>query len=154
MVVSCLFSFFLLLMSPRPPRSTRTYTLFPYTTLFRSWRPPLGAAAFFVPRRCGNMAHVFANDRLLAHRAGAVPAAGLGRGPANAAAGAGAGTRETRAAAAAQLHRVLPVQLPRRERRHDTRVRRAAADGSVGAGADQTLAHTHHSPAERKKGAR
>src|SRR3546814_1277755 len=23
-------------MSPRPPRSTRTYTLFPYTTLFRS----------------------------------------------------------------------------------------------------------------------
>src|SRR3546814_5464002 len=24
------------LMIPRPPRSTRTYTLFPYTTLFRS----------------------------------------------------------------------------------------------------------------------
>src|SRR3546814_2667733 len=23
-------------MNPRPPRSTRTYTLFPYTTLFRS----------------------------------------------------------------------------------------------------------------------
>src|SRR3546814_1676757 len=26
-------------MIPRPPRSTRTYTLFPYTTLFRSSRP-------------------------------------------------------------------------------------------------------------------
>src|SRR3546814_15851558 len=26
-------------MLPRPPRSTRTYTLFPYTTLFRSARP-------------------------------------------------------------------------------------------------------------------
>src|SRR3546814_4380897 len=25
------------LMLPRPPRSTRTDTLFPYTTLFRSW---------------------------------------------------------------------------------------------------------------------
>src|SRR3546814_11831824 len=32
-----LVSFFCL-MSRRPPRSTRTYTLFPYTTLFRSAR--------------------------------------------------------------------------------------------------------------------
>src|SRR3546814_6542769 len=31
------FSIFFLLMIRRPPRSTRTYTLFPYTTLFRSW---------------------------------------------------------------------------------------------------------------------
>src|SRR3546814_6777416 len=30
-------------MSRRPPRSTRTYTLFPYTTLFRSvWSPRTG----------------------------------------------------------------------------------------------------------------
>src|SRR3546814_7854455 len=28
-------------MIRRPPRSTRTDTLFPYTTLFRSWRPLL-----------------------------------------------------------------------------------------------------------------
>src|SRR3546814_14169468 len=28
---------FLFLMIRRPPRSTRTDTLFPYTTLFRSW---------------------------------------------------------------------------------------------------------------------
>src|SRR3546814_6891094 len=27
-------------MRRRPPRSTRTDTLFPYTTLFRSWTPP------------------------------------------------------------------------------------------------------------------
>src|SRR3546814_15155497 len=31
---------FLFLMIRRPPRSTRTDTLFPYTTLFRSPRPP------------------------------------------------------------------------------------------------------------------
>src|SRR3546814_3428941 len=29
---------FFFLMIRRPPRSTRTDTLFPYTTLFRSWR--------------------------------------------------------------------------------------------------------------------
>src|SRR3546814_14481927 len=31
------FIFFFFLMIRRPPRSTRTDTLFPYTTLFRSW---------------------------------------------------------------------------------------------------------------------
>src|SRR3546814_19132708 len=31
-----LFRLFFFLMIRRPPRSTRTYTLFPYTTLFRS----------------------------------------------------------------------------------------------------------------------
>src|SRR3546814_20714608 len=35
MFISCVILFFLL-MIPRPPRSTRTDTLFPYTTLFRS----------------------------------------------------------------------------------------------------------------------
>src|SRR3546814_9630644 len=50
MVICCLFSFFFL-MIPRPPRSTRTDTLFPYTTRFRSEkgqrepRFPFGAAA-------------------------------------------------------------------------------------------------------------
>src|SRR3546814_375550 len=33
---SYFFVFFFFLMIRRPPRSTRTYTLFPYTTLFRS----------------------------------------------------------------------------------------------------------------------
>src|SRR3546814_13140559 len=37
--MSCLLCiFFFFLMIRRPPRSTRTDTLFPYTTLFRSWR--------------------------------------------------------------------------------------------------------------------
>src|SRR3546814_2142160 len=34
--MSCIFSYFFFLMIRRPPRSTRTDTLFPYTTLFRS----------------------------------------------------------------------------------------------------------------------
>src|SRR3546814_18883041 len=33
-----LLYFFFFLMIRRPPRSTRTDTLFPYTTLFRSWK--------------------------------------------------------------------------------------------------------------------
>src|SRR3546814_7305835 len=35
----CLYIFFLMIR--RPPRSTRTDTLFPYTTLFRSSLPPV-----------------------------------------------------------------------------------------------------------------
>src|SRR3546814_12092011 len=35
---------FFFLMIRRPPRSTRTDTLFPYTTLFRSKEIPLGGA--------------------------------------------------------------------------------------------------------------
>src|SRR3546814_12431677 len=38
------FLFFFLLMIRRPPRSTRTDTLFPYTTLFRSARARLQLA--------------------------------------------------------------------------------------------------------------
>src|SRR3546814_12580468 len=36
MVLCCFCYFFFCLMIRRPPRSTRTDTLFPYTTLFRS----------------------------------------------------------------------------------------------------------------------
>src|SRR3546814_14321903 len=35
-----LYYVFFFLMIRRPPRSTRTYTLFPYTTLFRSLAAP------------------------------------------------------------------------------------------------------------------
>src|SRR3546814_13726993 len=49
------FFMFFFLMIRRPPRSTRTDTLFPYTTLFRS-RPPgrsaTGPAAAAPGRRC------------------------------------------------------------------------------------------------------
>src|SRR3546814_15131527 len=41
--------FFFFLMIRRPPRSTRTDTLFPYTTLFRS--PALAALPLVVPIR-------------------------------------------------------------------------------------------------------
>src|SRR3546814_12734562 len=38
-----MFFFFFFLMVRRPPRSTRTDTLFPYTTLFRSRGPAFAA---------------------------------------------------------------------------------------------------------------
>src|SRR3546814_1043604 len=37
-MLHCLYSVLFVLMQRRPPRSTRTDTLFPYTTLFRSFR--------------------------------------------------------------------------------------------------------------------
>src|SRR3546814_12075152 len=41
MFASCLLVYIFFLMIRRPPRSTRTDTLFPYTTLFRSERSHL-----------------------------------------------------------------------------------------------------------------
>src|SRR3546814_14564524 len=40
------YNSFLFLLIRRPPRSTRTDTLFPYTTLFRSWRRSGGRCTF------------------------------------------------------------------------------------------------------------
>src|SRR3546814_13631481 len=48
-LLSCLFFF---LMIRRPPRSTRTDTLFPYTTLFRSCRPPDARAVHAATAGC------------------------------------------------------------------------------------------------------
>src|SRR3546814_12779331 len=46
------FSLFFFLLIRRPPRSTRTDTLFPYTTLFRSaWNPDDDAADMLVGDR-------------------------------------------------------------------------------------------------------
>src|SRR3546814_5264936 len=45
------FVFFFFLMIRRPPRSTRTDTLFPYTTLFRSW---CGTASASLANRRGS----------------------------------------------------------------------------------------------------
>src|SRR3546814_16484531 len=56
MIVSVLFIF--LLMVRRPPRSTRTYTLFPYTTLFRSHRQALAAAAANIEKREARCAEI------------------------------------------------------------------------------------------------
>src|SRR3546814_5290858 len=47
--------FFFLLMIRRPPRSTRTDTLFPYTTLFRS--PAGDAANGYEEQRSGSPSH-------------------------------------------------------------------------------------------------
>src|SRR3546814_4790718 len=42
-------------MIPRPPRSTRTDTLFPYTTLFRSRKPSRVLDQFRVSESCCNV---------------------------------------------------------------------------------------------------
>src|SRR3546814_16345069 len=62
-----LFDFFFFCMTRRPPRSTRTDTLFPYTTLFRS--PHRGGRGFprgyqadggviLLPPACGRGRHL------------------------------------------------------------------------------------------------
>src|SRR3546814_15170605 len=49
-----ILSLFLLLMIRRPPRSTRTDTLFPYTTLFRAGHPGVfGTIDVGAPRTLG-----------------------------------------------------------------------------------------------------
>src|SRR3546814_18791764 len=53
--------FFFFLMIRRPPRSTRTDTLFPYTTLFRSYRRAAD--------RAGVEPHLFHRGRMVAQRA-------------------------------------------------------------------------------------
>src|SRR3546814_8226492 len=47
-------------MIRRPPRSTRTYTLFPYTTLFRSPRLPAFRARLCAAEECGSVCAKFA----------------------------------------------------------------------------------------------
>src|SRR3546814_3784485 len=42
--MDAILSYIIFFIIPRPPRSTRTDTLFPYTTLFRSHQMPLTAA--------------------------------------------------------------------------------------------------------------
>src|SRR3546814_6018976 len=56
-------------MIRRPPRSTRTDTLFPYTTLFRSWRQAWRRAFFEATR--------FSGDQLLFLGEGAEAEPGL-----------------------------------------------------------------------------
>src|SRR3546814_7068131 len=52
--------FFFFLMILRPPRSTRTDTLFPYTTLFRSDRPEDDAGIAYPDGRLGYDRHAVA----------------------------------------------------------------------------------------------
>src|SRR3546814_14980669 len=66
----CILSFFFLMIR-RPPRSTRTDTLFPYTTLFRS---ELLAHAIDVGRGPGGRMDVPRDGRVLGRQAEAVEA--------------------------------------------------------------------------------
>src|SRR3546814_5900916 len=50
MLISAILFFFLMIL--RPPRSTRTDTLFPYTTLFRSF--PVSGTGLPGVRKCGD----------------------------------------------------------------------------------------------------
>src|SRR3546814_19882908 len=52
-MVVCFFVSFFFLMLRRPPRSTRTDTLVPYTTLFRSAHRPGGPSAIGLGHRTG-----------------------------------------------------------------------------------------------------
>src|SRR3546814_2086946 len=65
--------FFFFLMILRPPRSTRTYTLFPYTTLFRS---PASAAhvgrGFRLRRQCADRDELLCRAAHLPRAAGAL----------------------------------------------------------------------------------
>src|SRR3546814_18712822 len=54
-------------MIRRPPRSTRTDTLFPYTTLFRSWVFDIGSAMPTVLRIDGLRVVIYPNDHRPAH---------------------------------------------------------------------------------------
>src|SRR3546814_3468271 len=58
-------------MLRRPPRSTRTYTLFPYTTLFRSQRPSPRSVAYRLAAGYVELRRV--------HRRPAPPTAGTSR---------------------------------------------------------------------------
>src|SRR3546814_14524413 len=76
----CLLGFFVFLMIRRPPISTRTYTLFPYTTLFRSTKSlpkALKAIATVDPMAPGISfpmeGHIFRNDTLRWASTHAVP---------------------------------------------------------------------------------
>src|SRR3546814_1082075 len=68
-LVLCVYIFFFFLMIRRPPRSTRTDTLFPYTTLFRSADLRRDAFRWWADRQhrevcCGrNGLHVQSHDR-------------------------------------------------------------------------------------------
>src|SRR3546814_5218703 len=57
-------------MLRRPPRSTRTDTLFPYTTLFRSWAVAGVRLQGHLDQPCPHRRHVVASLRVL-HRSGA-----------------------------------------------------------------------------------
>src|SRR3546814_16793441 len=65
-------------MIRRPPRSTRTDTLLPYTTLFRSWKQQLGSQAYAVLRHAATE-RAFSSPLDDEHRAGLFACKGCGQ---------------------------------------------------------------------------
>src|SRR3546814_15229070 len=63
----CLLYIFVFVMIRRPPRSTRTDTLFPYTTLFRS-APRPEIQAVLLPDRIKFFGNLTKNTRLPLHK--------------------------------------------------------------------------------------
>src|SRR3546814_12491317 len=60
MCILCVVVFFLRIR--RPPRTTRTDTLFPYTTLFRSWNYEAGIRSRFLDNRAQVNATLYQMD--------------------------------------------------------------------------------------------
>src|SRR3546814_10941878 len=73
------YIFLFFLMIRRPPRSTRTDTLFPYTTLFRSAGPAVPGLREPPPRLSGRHAGPRPGDRRLCAEIAAVIPAACGR---------------------------------------------------------------------------
>src|SRR3546814_20711793 len=124
-------------MIGRPPRSTRTDTLFPYTTLFRSLR---AAGAGRGHERRTVVARRLDPPARAAQGARSQPALAAGpadRRPARTAAAAPAGPRQGRAAAG-QLGGAPPVARRRRAARAPT----AAAAHARHRGPDPDATHT------------
>src|SRR3546814_2995117 len=107
--MSC-FSVFLFLMIRPPPRSTRTYTLFPYTTLFRS--PVFASAArhFAVDKaEAEGKPHIPGHED--GRRDGAQPAEGELFDLGEYQDGAGGAVRHRRRADGDLVHRAVPGAL-------------------------------------------
>src|SRR3546814_14281331 len=108
-------------MIRRPPRSTRTYTLFPYTTLFRSQGQQAGGAGRRIADGDPEL-RVAAADRHRSPRTRTRPrAAGTGRrtstGPA---AGTARRRRPLATAPAAPVQHLGPPEIPERTPRPQT----------------------------------
>src|SRR3546814_20204066 len=63
--ISLVILFFFFLMIRRPPRSTRTDTLFPYTTLFRSMRAVIEPAMLHAFTKFGETVLYFAAGQVI-----------------------------------------------------------------------------------------
>src|SRR5216110_2648446 len=110
-------SLFFFLMIRRPPRSTQAHTLFPYTTLFRSWtaakvfQPPhIFAAAYKRPLVCNRRRRLPDSVPVLSETLRRLPAGATCRDKA----------RQAADALAAAWHRAPPPssRIPRRRDRN------------------------------------